>query len=82
VTSESVLDVLDTVVQYSTVPAHKRTVDKDMKVHTAHDGGRRIMRFDQKRAKKRVRPLARLHLQGFLIAELCDRTYMRFDYLI
>jgi hypothetical protein len=32
--------------------------------------------------KKRVRPLARLHLQGFLIAQLCDRTYMRFDYLI
>ena len=42
-----------------------------MKVHTAHDGGRTIVRFDPKMGKKRATPLR----AGMPIA--FGRTYMR-----
>jgi hypothetical protein len=47
------------------------TTSTVMKVHTAHDGGRTIVRFDPKMGKKRATPLR----AGMPIA--FGRTYMR-----
>jgi hypothetical protein len=44
-----------------------------MKVHTAHDGERTILRFDPKMGKKR----ATLLRAGMPIAHICDRINVR-----
>ena len=65
-------------VQYvrSARPSQHCTYSKShMNHHTAHDGSRMMVQFDQKRAKSPTTLLARLHLHGLAP----NRTNMRFE---